>query len=833
MQNQPHPAVIQGAPWPTFRRDHRNTACSKLSAEYQGDHPWTFSTGKGIFSTPVIDRNGDIYFGSADHYFYSLLPDGRLKWKFKTGEIIDSAAALPAFRPHNQDTVVVPSGDGFLYCLETRTGEQVWKFDGNEELKGHFNNWFEGNVAVGPDGTLYAGNTNFRYYALTRQGNLKWTYQTGSNAWSIAGIAPDGTIIWGSCDTFIHGVSQQGKRKWRKRTLGFISASAAIGLDGTAYLGSFDSYLYAINARTGKVTWRFKTNDHIYASAALLEDQNQTRLILVGSTDGILYAVNPAGELAWSFDSGAPIRSSPVLGRAPRGEPGWIVYFGNGAGKIYALHTGDGSRRWSYDTTVDTPELVDRSDLNGSPALGETGLYIGGEHGRLCYLPYDYPLHHRDPRGSTAPGEDLPEEAVSLVFVSPGGRLQPAPPEQIPASTLLTFQLLVRKQGSTLPARLNNPPFNQGKTGLQVRTEPEVPLTIQISADGRFLHLIPQTILDPGTPLKIHLEGNCYLGGLQIGNLTLGGREFASFQESFQFQVREPAADPFITSPVEGKSPCFEWTRLAVPIPTMLPSLNQIGFDYLSWLIGVIEAGEPDPSGSGKLLCWAVGAKRDQDNRLVVDPESDFTLPLAGIYRQNAYLLRNQNFTLKITGIPIPFRTFELRGELDRDFSSLPGSAAYASTEVLSIPNFGFAMVLAGLADRIWRKLTAVGTYLARPCPADFTRDLRLETIQVTSGTLTPPGPRKPGSVAVTLAAEVGAAPADKHRGGILLLDAVDDHVIPLNYHQLLSLKANQHGDIAEINLALPGGMDLPERVRVIVLIDIFPIHQVELSVRK
>jgi outer membrane protein assembly factor BamB len=56
--------------------------------------PWTFATAKGVFSSPVIDGEGTAYIGSADHAFYAIRADGSLKWKFLTGEIIDSSALL-------------------------------------------------------------------------------------------------------------------------------------------------------------------------------------------------------------------------------------------------------------------------------------------------------------------------------------------------------------------------------------------------------------------------------------------------------------------------------------------------------------------------------------------------------------------------------------------------------------------------------------------------------------------------------------------------------------------------------------------------------------------
>ena len=55
--------------------------------------------------------------------------------------------------------------------------------------------------------------------------------------------------------------------------------------------------------------WKFKTNDHIYSSAAVGVDGR----IYVGSTDGCLYALGADGRRLWRRDLGAPIRSSPAL----------------------------------------------------------------------------------------------------------------------------------------------------------------------------------------------------------------------------------------------------------------------------------------------------------------------------------------------------------------------------------------------------------------------------------------------------------------------------------------------------------------------------------------
>ena len=79
-------------------------------------------TGKGVFSSPVIDAEGNVYVGSADHTFYALDRDGTLRWKFATGEMIDSSALLD-----DRGRVYFGSGDGHVYALERATGA-LWKF---------------------------------------------------------------------------------------------------------------------------------------------------------------------------------------------------------------------------------------------------------------------------------------------------------------------------------------------------------------------------------------------------------------------------------------------------------------------------------------------------------------------------------------------------------------------------------------------------------------------------------------------------------------------------------------------------------------------------------
>jgi outer membrane protein assembly factor BamB len=815
--------VQPDSPWPTFRRDRRNTGASPLPAIYNGDPPWNFQTGKGIFSTPVIDGNGLVYFGSADHYFYALNPDGSLNWKYETGEIIDSAGAL------TPGAITFISGDGHMYHFHTGQMEPsarpIWSYEAQLRPGISYNRWFEGNVAVGYDGTFYSGNTNFLYYAINPDGTLKWTYPTTSNNWSMAAFGNDGTIYWGSLDTYLRGVSSDDKELWKTRTLGFVAASAAVGSDGTVYIGSFDSNLYALDPKTGSVKWEFPTSDHIYASAALDEDTSgKTTAILFGSADGSFYAIDPQGKLLWKYDTGDPIRSSAALGLAPDGKSK-IVYFGDGNGKLYALNVNDGSVRWAFDTTSKDPEPADRNDLNGSPALGKDGIYIGGESGQLWFIPYDYCLHTQEARCSSQ--STLPNTFTGLYYVSPGGNTSADFPTSLPSSAMLTLRLVVRQNGQTTGARICDAPIGCPSDALTVTINPSLPLDISHSADGKYIYIRPREFLKPGQGYTLDVHGKYYTGGLRFGNMTLGGSESGTFQSEFRFSAVN-AGQGLPLSIDSEKSTAFEWTRLAAPIPPMLPSLNQIGFDYIEWIVAPIKITAPDANGKGKFVLWAIGAKRAADGSLVPDPTSDFILPLNGRYQGPDFIAIDQNFPMPITGINIPFNLFELRGTFNANGITTRPSA-FASTNTLSIPTFGPYLVIAGLANNWYKDMLVAGTYVTRPY--DGSANHVPSGIHVSDVTHMAATKDTAGSVTAVFKLDPGANyPSTDHRVGLLLVNPSTDEAIYMDYKANLSTTTDAAGNVQSVQLRLPKGVILPTDLQAYVMMDAFPAYQTVLK---
>lgn len=111
------------SPWRKFQRDAAQTGLGPFTLTDDGAPAWSYRTGKGIFSSPVVGGDGTVCVGSADRSFYALTSGGALRWSFATGEIIDAAALLD-----DRGRVYVASGDGHLYALDAATGDKAWTF---------------------------------------------------------------------------------------------------------------------------------------------------------------------------------------------------------------------------------------------------------------------------------------------------------------------------------------------------------------------------------------------------------------------------------------------------------------------------------------------------------------------------------------------------------------------------------------------------------------------------------------------------------------------------------------------------------------------------------
>lgn len=827
-QNYGYDIPVQpDAPWPEMRRDRFNSGNSPIVAQYYGDKVWTYTTAKGIFSTPIVDRDGTVYVGSADNYFYAVGRDGTLKWKFKTGNIIDSAAVIGDFDPvSNSYPLTFGSGDTFLYHLSGNPAlsddqRVLWKFQAiyfpqYPELF----DWWEGNVVRGMDGSYYAGNTGGPAYAFNPDGSLKWYFQTGQPVWTAPTIDEQNNTVWGSLNLTAFSLKADGKKNWQRLMGMYVTSSAARGSDGTLYMGSFDHYLRAMDPATGHTIWKFKTNNLVYASPALSKDASgNTLAIYITSCDGSLYKISPSGQLLWRYDTGDPIRSSPSVGQAPAPQTGDIVYFGSGNGKVYAINGNDGSRRWSYDATPNDAILHDRNDVNASPALGDSGVYLGSESGLILYVPYDYCLHNTDSRCSTAPGPEFAPNLTRVFDLTPGGSTQTDDgTHTVNAAQGFVERLVVTDtEGNSIPDALVTAPLLFDPASKLVKTSPSIAsFTARTSGDGQYLFMVPNDFLKPGTNYDLTVSGKIAPSNYKWASGTV--------TDTVHYTVAKPMASDVPLSVGTDSVTAFQWTRLALPEPVFLPSVNQIGFDFYNWIVGTLDKAPADSSGTGKLLVWVAGAKSNASGQLVVDPTQGFAFPLAGRTQNDAYILSMSDFSLTLSFGPTPVRRFDMRGQFNADLTQAPGAMIYAEVHCPDVPIYGIAMVAIGLCSKGDLTLPISGTFVT--AAAGATPAASRPAISVSQLSYTAPTAQAAGQIVATIS---GAYAASDHQLNIVAVDADTLTPLGINFGLNTKLGTDASGNVTGVTLTLPAGTALPAHLRAYVVSDVFPLLKKDL----
>ena len=160
-----------------------------------------------------------------------------------------------------------------------------------------------------------------------------------------------------------------GPPAWQYRGKALLEFPPAVAR-GNVVLTTNRGRILVFDARNGGVKWQKKHSEsnYIASSPAILPDE---RRVIVSGMDGRLVAYELSnGRVAWEYSTGSsPIESSPLV-------VGDTVYVGAWNGRLYAVATGTGRPRWSFQAS---------DDIKGSAAqagdLIVFGDYSGNAYG--------------------------------------------------------------------------------------------------------------------------------------------------------------------------------------------------------------------------------------------------------------------------------------------------------------------------------------------------------------------------------------------------------------------------------------------------------------------
>ena len=157
------------------------------------------------------------------------------------------------------------------------------------------------------------------------------------------------SVFVGCDDYFVYAISaSSGLTLWAHRTGGAVRASPALSADGALlFVSSIANNLLALNASSGEVLWLPVA---VAPAAVLATPAVAPGAVIVGVTDGTLFAASDGGAVQWQVVLDGPIVAPPTLGaaNATTGESG-TAFVGTLAGSLYAVDVDTGRVKWRED----------------------------------------------------------------------------------------------------------------------------------------------------------------------------------------------------------------------------------------------------------------------------------------------------------------------------------------------------------------------------------------------------------------------------------------------------------------------------------------------------
>lgn len=253
-------------------------------------------------------------------------------------------------------------GGGRVYAVSAQTGARAWRYDAHRGVAA--------TPAVGPyaHGTVYEAFLN-RFPSRAKDptdgavvalaagtGRVRWIAHVGASETSP--LLFNGRVYVGGWDGVVYALdARTGRRVWTFRTRGAVKGGLAAA-GSTVYAGSYDGHLYALDAASGRLVWRAAGQPRLFGHGAFYATPAVAYgRVYVGSTDGRMYSFGArSGRLRWSRHTGGYVYGSAAV---------WddLVLVGSYDHDLYAFDAATGRLRWRFDA--------------GGPISGSTTV-IGG-----------------------------------------------------------------------------------------------------------------------------------------------------------------------------------------------------------------------------------------------------------------------------------------------------------------------------------------------------------------------------------------------------------------------------------------------------------------------
>jgi len=185
--------------------------------------------------------------------------------------------------------VLFGGGDGWLRSYEARSGQELWRFDGNPKDA----RWLP------------------RPGVFSRGSIIASPVSADGRVFVAMGQSPG----HGNAPSLIHAVRPDGRGDvtasgllWTSRDVGRVVGTPVVK-DGLLYVGDLGGTVHCLDAATGAVVWKHETNEAIWGSLRLAGDR-----LYVGNVEGRMTVLRAGRqqEVLGQIEMDAPLYSAPA-----------------------------------------------------------------------------------------------------------------------------------------------------------------------------------------------------------------------------------------------------------------------------------------------------------------------------------------------------------------------------------------------------------------------------------------------------------------------------------------------------------------------------------------
>ena len=296
---------------------------------------------------------------------YDHRPPYRRLWTFGARTLVEFPPAIAYGR------LYFANNNGTVYAVNAKTGKRAWKYASgrcaaaspavsNHVIFFSFLSALPCSRGRGADRKEAARLTGEVIAFASGFGRIRWRTTIGPTESSP--LVANGRVYVADWRGTVYALDEKtGKVRWTFRTGGQVKGAVALS-GNRLYVGAYDHRLYALNANTGKLLWRaqaqrrFGKSGTFYSTPAVAYGR-----VYIGATDGKVYSFGAtSGKLVWSHDTGGFVYSSPAVWNK-------TVYAGSYDDHLYAFDAATGDVRWRFRAN---------GDISGSPTVVDGIVYF-------------------------------------------------------------------------------------------------------------------------------------------------------------------------------------------------------------------------------------------------------------------------------------------------------------------------------------------------------------------------------------------------------------------------------------------------------------------------